>query len=98
MSLNGGPAGRAIELKITSDRFEETLATGATMRKKLTTYDGVFDIDDNRAMPMLLAPCGQRRHLRDEVGVRDDHVVVGVAVRVVLCHLLASICVCAAPT
>ncbi len=46
-SLNGGPAGRAIELKITSDRFEESLATGATMRKKLSTYDGVFDIDDN---------------------------------------------------
>lgn len=46
-SLNGGPAGRAIELKITSDRFEEALATGTTMRQKLETYDGVFDIDDN---------------------------------------------------
>ena len=46
-SLNGGPAGRAIELKITSDKFEEALATGATMRQKLATYDGVFDIDDN---------------------------------------------------
>ena len=46
-SLNGGPAGRAIELKITSDNFEEALVTGATMRQKLATYDGVFDIDDN---------------------------------------------------
>ncbi|MEK6258328.1 MAG: efflux RND transporter permease subunit [Planctomycetota bacterium] len=46
-SLNGGPAGRAIELKITCDRFDETMATGATMRQKLSTYDGVFDIDDN---------------------------------------------------
>ena len=46
-SLNGGPAGRAIELKITSDKFDEALATGATMRQKLATYDGVFDIDDN---------------------------------------------------
>ena len=46
-SLNGGPAGRAIELKITAERFEETLATGVTMRQKLSTYDGVFDIDDN---------------------------------------------------
>ena len=45
--LNGGPAGRAIELKITSDLFEEARATGATMRQKLATYDGVFDIDDN---------------------------------------------------
>ena len=46
-SLNGGPAGRAIELKITSDKFDDALATGATMRQKLATYDGVFDIDDN---------------------------------------------------
>jgi hydrophobic/amphiphilic exporter-1 (mainly G- bacteria), HAE1 family len=46
-SLNGGPAGRALELKITSDRFEEALAVGATMRRKLAAYDGVFDIDDN---------------------------------------------------
>ena len=46
-SLNGGPAGRAIELKITSDNFDDALATGATMRQKLATYNGVFDIDDN---------------------------------------------------
>lgn len=46
-SLNGGPAGRAIELKITSDKFEETLAAGKTVRDKLASFDGVFDIDDN---------------------------------------------------
>jgi len=46
-SLNGGPAGRALELKVSADRFEESLAAARTVREKLATYDGVFDIDDN---------------------------------------------------
>ncbi|MBM4077821.1 MAG: efflux RND transporter permease subunit, partial [Planctomycetes bacterium] len=47
MSLNGGPAGRAIEVNVTCDRFEEALATASTIKQKLASYDGVFDIDDN---------------------------------------------------
>ena len=46
-SLNGGPAGRALELKVSADRFEESLAAAKTVREKLASYDGVFDIDDN---------------------------------------------------
>lgn len=47
VSLNGGPAGRAMELKITSDQFEDALITARSIRQKLSSYDGVFDIDDN---------------------------------------------------
>lgn len=47
MSLNGGPAGRALELKVSADRFDDSLAAAKTVRDKLATYDGVFDIDDN---------------------------------------------------
>ncbi len=46
-SLNGGPAGRALELKVSADRFEDSLAAAKSVRDKLATYDGVFDIDDN---------------------------------------------------
>jgi len=46
-SLNGGPAGRALELKVTADHFEDSLAAAKTVREKLASYDGVFDIDDN---------------------------------------------------
>ncbi|MEI8380228.1 MAG: efflux RND transporter permease subunit [Planctomycetota bacterium] len=46
-SLNGGPAGRALELKVTADRFDDSLAAAKAVREKLATYDGVFDIDDN---------------------------------------------------
>ncbi|MFO1042177.1 MAG: efflux RND transporter permease subunit [Planctomycetaceae bacterium] len=46
-SLNGGPAGRALELKVTADRFDDSLAAAKAVRDKLATYDGVFDIDDN---------------------------------------------------
>lgn len=46
-SLNGGPAGRALELKVSAERFEESLAAAKTVREKLASYDGVFDIDDN---------------------------------------------------
>lgn len=47
MSLNGGPAGRALELKVSADRFQDSLTAAKTIRDKLATYDGVFDIDDN---------------------------------------------------
>lgn len=46
-SLNGGPAGRALELKVTADRFDDSLVAAKAVREKLATYDGVFDIDDN---------------------------------------------------
>ncbi|MBS0205836.1 MAG: efflux RND transporter permease subunit [Planctomycetes bacterium] len=46
-SLNGGPAGRALELNVSADRFEDSLAAAQAIREKLVTYDGVFDIDDN---------------------------------------------------
>ena len=46
-SLNGGPAGRALELKVSADRFDDSLSAAKSVREKLATYDGVFDIDDN---------------------------------------------------
>lgn len=36
-----------MELKITSDQFEDALITARSIRQKLSSYDGVFDIDDN---------------------------------------------------
>ena len=47
MSLNGGPAGRALELTVSADRFADSLDAAKTVRQKLASYDGVFDIDDN---------------------------------------------------
>lgn len=46
-SLNGGPAGKSIEVKVSADDFQETLAVERLLRDKLATFRGVFDIDDN---------------------------------------------------
>lgn len=46
-SMAGGPAGRSIELTVSAERFEDSLDAATTIREKLATYDGVFDIDDN---------------------------------------------------
>jgi multidrug efflux pump subunit AcrB len=46
-SLNGGPAGRALELKVSAERFNDSLVAAKSVREKLASYDGVFDIDDN---------------------------------------------------
>lgn len=46
-SLNGGPAGRSLELKVSGDNFAETLAVADAFKEKLATFQGVFDIDDN---------------------------------------------------
>ncbi len=45
--LNGGPGGRAIEIKITGSDFAEIVAVSQELKSKLDTYDGVFDLDDN---------------------------------------------------
>lgn len=47
ISLNGGPAGRSIEIKLSAEKFEESLTAVATVKAKLATYNGVFDIDDD---------------------------------------------------
>ena len=46
-SLNGGPAGRSIEIKASADDFQETLAVVRLLREKLSGFRGVYDLDDN---------------------------------------------------
>lgn len=46
-SLNGGPAGRSLELKVSGEDFDETLLVADLFREKMATFQGVFDIDDN---------------------------------------------------
>jgi multidrug efflux pump subunit AcrB len=47
ISLNGGPAGKSIEIKLSTERFEDSLAAAQSVKAKLASYRGVFDIDDN---------------------------------------------------
>jgi multidrug efflux pump subunit AcrB len=46
-ALSGGPAGRALEVKVTSDREESSVAAAKALREKIASYDGVFDLDDD---------------------------------------------------
>jgi HAE1 family hydrophobic/amphiphilic exporter-1 len=46
-SLNGGPAGRSLELKVSGDNFDDTLTVADLLRDKIATFQGVYDIDDN---------------------------------------------------
>jgi multidrug efflux pump subunit AcrB len=47
ISLNGGPAGRSIEIKLSTERFDDSLAAAQTVKARLASFRGVFDIDDN---------------------------------------------------
>lgn len=46
-SMQGGPAGRSIEIKLSGDDFEECLVATRKLREKLASFNGVHDIDDN---------------------------------------------------
>lgn len=47
LALNGGPAGKAIEIKVSGEDFNESLAVGEQLKAKLASFRGVQDIDDN---------------------------------------------------
>lgn len=46
-SMQGGPAGREIEVEITSDDMDDVLAATRALREQLAGYDGVFDLADD---------------------------------------------------
>jgi hydrophobic/amphiphilic exporter-1 (mainly G- bacteria), HAE1 family len=46
-SLNGGPAGRSLELKVSGEDFASVLEVSDLLKAKLATFQGVFDLDDN---------------------------------------------------
>lgn len=46
-SLNGGPAGRSVEVQLAGNDLEETASAAEAVKQQLTTYQGVFDIDDD---------------------------------------------------
>jgi len=46
-AMQGGPGGKDIHIKISGAKFEEILAVSDKLKKKLSTYEGVFDLDDD---------------------------------------------------
>lgn len=46
--MQGGPAGAEIEIEISSPRPDDIAAAADAIAKKLSSYTGVFDVDDNR--------------------------------------------------
>ncbi|MCA8988740.1 MAG: efflux RND transporter permease subunit, partial [Planctomycetaceae bacterium] len=46
-SMNGGPAGKDIEIKVTGNDFQELLDVTDQMKAELGSYDGVVDLDDD---------------------------------------------------
>ncbi|MFN3158326.1 MAG: efflux RND transporter permease subunit [Rubinisphaera brasiliensis] len=46
-AMNGGPAGKDIEIRITGNDFDELLQVSNEMKAELASYDGVVDLDDD---------------------------------------------------
>lgn len=46
-AMNGGPAGKDIEIRVSGSDFDQLVAVSQQMKQELVTYDGVVDLDDN---------------------------------------------------
>lgn len=46
-SMQGGPAGREIEIELTGNRIEDLLAASEVLKRRLAEYAGVYDIADD---------------------------------------------------
>lgn len=46
-AVHGGPGGEAIQLEISGERLEDTVAVCERVKQRLAQFDGVFDIQDN---------------------------------------------------
>ena len=48
LEMSGGPAGNDLEIRVSGPNADELAAACQAVRERLATYDGVFDLDDNR--------------------------------------------------
>ena len=46
--MNGGPGGNDLEVRVSGKDYDTLVAASAEVRKSLATYQGVYDLDDNR--------------------------------------------------
>lgn len=46
-AMSGGPGGKDIELRVAGEDFEELKVVAQKLKDKLSTYEGVFGLDDN---------------------------------------------------
>jgi multidrug efflux pump subunit AcrB len=70
-TLEGGPAGNAIEIQLSGDDFDPLSRAADELKKEIETYPGTYDISDN------FRPGKQERKLRVKPGARS----IGVTMR-----------------
>ncbi|MGD9416923.1 MAG: efflux RND transporter permease subunit [Desulfobacterales bacterium] len=70
-TLEGGPAGNAIEIQLSGDDFDQLSLAADELKKEIETYPGTYDISDN------FRPGKQERKLRVKAGARS----IGVTMR-----------------
>jgi HAE1 family hydrophobic/amphiphilic exporter-1 len=70
-TLEGGPAGNAIEIQLNGDDFDQLSLAADELKKEIETYPGTYDISDN------FRPGKQEKKLRVKEGARS----IGVTMR-----------------
>ncbi|HBN75641.1 MAG TPA: hypothetical protein DD473_07455 [Planctomycetaceae bacterium] len=86
-AMNGGPAGKDIEIKVTGNNFEELLEVTNAMKNELASYDGVVDLDDDydigkREVQLRLLPSARSTGITvNELGGFVRHALYGVEAR-----------------
>ena len=70
-SLEGGPAGNAIEIQLSGEDFDQLKMAAEELKNEIKTYPGTYDISDN------FRPGKQERKLRVKEGARS----IGVTMR-----------------
>lgn len=70
-TLEGGPAGNAVEIQLSGKDFEQLSMAADELKKEIETYPGTFDISDN------FRPGKQEKKLRVKRGARS----IGVTMR-----------------
>jgi multidrug efflux pump subunit AcrB len=71
-TLEGGPAGNAIEIQLNGDDFDQLSLAADELKNEIETYPGTYDISDN------FRPGKQEKKLRVKEGARS----IGVTMRV----------------
>jgi multidrug efflux pump subunit AcrB len=70
-TLEGGPAGNAIEIQLSGDDFDQLKLAANDLKNEIKTYPGTYDISDN------FQPGKQEKKLRVKAGARS----IGVTMR-----------------
>ncbi|MEJ2477165.1 MAG: efflux RND transporter permease subunit, partial [Desulfobacterales bacterium] len=69
-TLEGGPAGNAIEIQLNGDDFDQLSLAADELKKEIETYPGTYDISDN------FRPGKQEKKLRVKEGARSNGVTM----------------------